>query len=133
MVARPVVLSLMLAAVAGCGNGGPTAPSLPQPTGFGIARPFSTHVAIDATFQGGGRTVPGLLLLPPGAQPHPVLVLVRGSKRWTRVDYEPFTANFVSRGYGVFSYDKAAAGDFDRFADDAAAAARLIGGHPRVT
>ena len=72
-----------------------------------------TPVAIeeDFRFQGGGLTLAGSLVLPPGEGPHPAIVLTHGSEAGTRRGYRVFVQLFIEQGIAVMRYDKRGVGD----------------------
>jgi pimeloyl-ACP methyl ester carboxylesterase len=92
------------------------------------------HVPLKMTkakFQSHGATLSGVLIEPPTPGPHPLLVYVHGSERYSPLEiYYPYL--FASYGISVFAYDKrGTAGsegeytqNFQLLADDAAAALR---------
>lgn len=87
------------------------------------------------TFRNGKVKLAGKLTSPPGAGPHPSVVLIHGSNDEDRDHLDPWAGFFVSRGFAVLSYDKRgvreSAGDwkradFDDLAGDALAGVRLL-------
>ncbi len=84
----------------------------------------------DTTFQSGGLKLRGRLVLPKGAGPVPIIVMVHGSESYAAVDIYPHQRLLPAEGVGVFVYDKRGTGksegtytqDFSALADDAVAA-----------
>ncbi|MFQ5789888.1 MAG: alpha/beta hydrolase family protein [Acidobacteriota bacterium] len=97
-----MALFLYIVATAACDNS-PTSPKDPVT--------FPTHRQIEVRVPAAGASLAAGLLLPPTEGPHPVLIMVRGSYRWTRLSYDGFTANFVDRGIAVWTYDRRGAGE----------------------
>jgi pimeloyl-ACP methyl ester carboxylesterase len=82
-------------------------------------------------FQSHGTTLSGVLIDPPAPRPHPLVVFVHGSERYSPLKlYYPYL--FASYGISVFAYDKRGTGqsegeytqNFELLADDASAALR---------
>lgn len=77
-----------------------------------------------------GTKLAGRLVLPKGAGPVPVFVMVHGSEKYSGRDIYPQQRLFPAKGVGVFVYDKRGTGhsaghysqDFSLLADDATAA-----------
>jgi len=67
----------------------------------------------DVRFHGGGVTLAGTLLLPPGAGPHPALAFTHGSEPANRnhPSYRASVRPFVDAGIAVLIYDKRGVGD----------------------
>ncbi|HEX4301237.1 MAG TPA: alpha/beta hydrolase [Rhizomicrobium sp.] len=87
----------------------------------------------DTTFTGrDGVTLAGRLVLPKGAGPVPVVVLVHGSEDSSAIQSYAMQRMLPAEGVGAFVYDKRGTGaskgtytqDFDVLADDAVAAMR---------
>ena len=84
----------------------------------------------DTRFTGRGVELRGRLVMPPGTDAVPVVVLVHGSESYSAVDAYHAQHLFPAHGIGVFVYDKRGTGgsagkytqDFDLLADDAVAA-----------
>lgn len=96
----------------------------------------------DVTFQSGGVTLVGRLVLPPGSAKVPVVVLVHGSEPDSAIASYSLQRMFPAEGIGAFVYDKRGTGksggkytqDFGTLADDVGAAvaeARRLAG-PRL-
>jgi pimeloyl-ACP methyl ester carboxylesterase len=93
----------------------------------------------EARFDSHGTELSGVLIEPPAPGPHPLVVMVHGSERYSpRNSYYPYI--LAAYGLSVFAYDKrGTAGsdgeytqNFELLADDAAAAlkeARRLGGN----
>lgn len=93
------------------------------------------RLAFDVTetrFVSGGATLAGRLVLPPGKNSVPIVVLVHGSERDSARDYYALQRQFPSEGIGAFVYDKRGTGastgrytqNFLTLANDAIAASR---------
>ncbi len=93
------------------------------------------RIAFDVTetrFAGDGVTLAGRLVLPRGAGPVPIVVLVHGSENDSALDFYSLQRLLPSQGVGVFVYDKRGTGrsggkytqDFSVLANDAVAAMR---------
>ena len=93
----------------------------------------------DVRFQSDGVELVGRLVLPPGNERVPVVVLLHGSEHDSALDFESLQRRLPSQGVGAFVYDKRGTGasggqytqDFDQLARDAVAAlaqARKLGG-----
>ena len=93
----------------------------------------------DVRFQSDGVELVGRLVLPPGNERVPVVVLLHGSEHDSALDFESLQRRLPSQGVGAFVYDKRGTGasggqytqDFDLLARDAVAAlatARRLGG-----
>jgi pimeloyl-ACP methyl ester carboxylesterase len=85
----------------------------------------------EGKFQSHGATLSGVLIEPATPGPHPLVVFVHGSERYSPLKiYYPYL--FASYGITVFAYDKRGTGksegeytqNFELLADDAAAALR---------
>jgi len=85
----------------------------------------------EVKFNSHGATLSGVLIEPPTPGPHPLVVFVHGSERYSPLKiYYPYL--FASYGISVFAYDKRGTGqsegeytqNFELLADDAAAALR---------
>ena len=96
-------------------------------------------VVRDVRFQSDGVELVGRLVLPPGNERVPVVVLLHGSEHDSALDFESLQRRLPSQGVGAFVYDKRGTGvsggqytqDFDQLARDAVAAlaqARQLGG-----
>jgi pimeloyl-ACP methyl ester carboxylesterase len=85
----------------------------------------------DISFKSGGQTLFGRLVLPPGAEPVPIIVQVHGSEKTAASLYNHTQRLVPAQGVGVFVYDKRGTGrstgdytqDFQVLGRDAAAAA----------
>jgi len=100
------------------------------------------------TFESQGVTLAGEITYPAGQEPFPAVALVHGSGPATRADNAPLVTVFRDLGFVVLAYDKRGTGASGgayrgvgvRNSDsmiallgaDAAAAARLLAGDPRV-
>ncbi len=93
------------------------------------------RIAFDTTetkFAGDGVTLAGRLVLPRGAGPVPIVVLIHGSENFSARDFYALQRLLPAEGVGVFVYDKRGTGasqgkytqDFSVLADDAVAAMR---------
>jgi uncharacterized protein len=78
-----------------------------QPTRVGDELSVQTH---DVAFQNGAVTLAGLLVLPPGPGPHPVVVTLHGSGAATRNAFVSWAGLFASQGIGTLAYDKRGTG-----------------------
>lgn len=86
----------------------------------------------ETRFRSGNFELAGRLVMPPGRERVPVVVLVHGSERTSARDFYALQRLFPSFGVGVFVYDKrgtgASAGEYSQnyrvLADDAVAALR---------
>ena len=96
-------------------------------------------VVRDVRFQSDGVELVGRLVLPPGSERVPVVVLLHGSEHDSALDFESLQRRLPSLGVGAFVYDKRGTGvsggqytqDFEQLARDAVAAlaqARRLGG-----
>ncbi len=96
----------------------------------------------ETRFRGRGVDLAGRLVLPPGGEQAPVVVLVHGSESSSARNHSGLQYLYPAHGIGVFVYDKRGTGassgdytqDFDVLADDAVAAlaeARRLAG-PRL-
>jgi dienelactone hydrolase len=90
---------------------------------------------IEITFQNGGITLAGTLLLPDSSGPVPAIVLTHGSGPTTREEGRPFAERFVRLGMAALIFDKRGCGaskgmwydaSLDDLADDAIAAAAFL-------
>lgn len=87
---------------------------------------------VDTRFDGAGVELRGRLVLPPGRDKVPVVVMVHGSENYSGVDLYYQQYLFPSEGVGVFVYDKRGTGgssgkysqNFHELSDDAVAALR---------
>jgi uncharacterized protein len=86
-------------------------------------------------FQSGSVTLAGTVLIPPGQQRHPAIVLTHGSGPGPRNDLRMFAERFVRDRLVVLLFDKRGSGDsggswvkasLDDLADDAVAAANFL-------
>lgn len=85
---------------------------------------------VDTQFEVPGATLAGRLVLPPGDDPVPIVVLVHGAERSSARDHYALQRLFPSAGIGAFVYDKRGTGgstgrytqDFLVLANDAIAA-----------
>jgi len=124
-------LTLVALLLCACSDGGgPSGPS--DGSSLGPDQVYSTHVEVDVVVESRGSRLAARLLLPLTGEAVPLVALVRGSERWVRLGYEPFTANFVDRRIAVVSWDKRGTTSFEAFADDALAALRAAASPPRV-
>lgn len=90
---------------------------------------FDEH---DVTFHSHGVTLAGRLLMPPGEDRVPIVVLLHGSERDSALTYYALQRILPAEGVGAFVYDKRGTGksgghytqDFSLLADDAVAAVR---------
>jgi pimeloyl-ACP methyl ester carboxylesterase len=88
--------------------------------------------ATDTTFESDGVTLAGRLVMPPGAEAAPVIVLISGSETDSALQWTFRQRLYPAQGVGVFVYDKRGTGgsggeyseDVHLLARDAAAAAR---------
>jgi dienelactone hydrolase len=64
----------------------------------------------EVAFESDGALLQGTLLLPPGAGPHPAVVVVHGSPRLGRDFYAVWGVPLARRGLAVFVYDKRGTG-----------------------
>ncbi|HEY4365709.1 MAG TPA: alpha/beta hydrolase [Steroidobacteraceae bacterium] len=74
------------------------------------------RIAFDTTetrFQGAGVTLAGRLVMPKGAGPVPIVVLVHGSEHDSARDYYALQRLFPAEGIGAFVYDKRGTGASD--------------------
>jgi uncharacterized protein len=86
----------------------------------------------DTSFESAGVLLKGRLVMPPGRDPAPVVVLVHGSEDDSALLTYPLQRLFPALGIGAFVYDKRGTGisgghytqDFNVLADDAVAALR---------
>lgn len=86
----------------------------------------------DVSFESGGVTLAGRLVMPEGASAVPVVVLVHGSEQSSAREFFPLQRQFPGEGIGAFVYDKRGTGDskgtythdYGVLAADAAAAVR---------
>jgi pimeloyl-ACP methyl ester carboxylesterase len=90
---------------------------------------FDTH---ETRFDVAGVSLAGRLIMPPGKQRVPVVVLVHGSEDSSALDFYSLQRLFPVAGIGAFTYDKRGTGastgtfthDYHQLAADAAAALR---------
>lgn len=76
-------------------------------------------VQLDTRFQGSGVTLAGRLMLPPGEDRVPLVVLVHGAERDSALARYSLQREFASAGIGVFAYDKRGTGASDgRYTQD---------------
>jgi len=88
--------------------------------------------ALETRFRGAGVVLAGRLVMPPGNEPVPVVVLVHGSEDFSALEFYAHQRMFPGQGVGVFVYDKRGTGksegqythDYLLLANDAIAAAR---------
>jgi uncharacterized protein len=89
----------------------------------------------DTVFDGrGGIKLAGRLVLPPGKDPVPIVVLVHGAERESARESYALQRLLPAKNVGAFVYDKRGTGgsegkytqDFDTLADDAVAAVREV-------
>lgn len=103
-------------------------------TGDAPAPPFKEE---PVQFSNGETSLKGTLLLPPGAGPHPAIVLIHGTGRQTRDEWRFFGMLFARNGIAALLYDKRDVGhdpsgqkmdlvDLKDLAGDALAAVRLL-------
>ena len=64
----------------------------------------------NVTFQGAGVHLAGRLVMPPGDQRIPIVVLVHGSEHESALKFYPLQRQFPAEGIGVFVYDKRGTG-----------------------
>ncbi|MBU1376444.1 MAG: alpha/beta hydrolase [Alphaproteobacteria bacterium] len=91
-----------------------------------------TFDVAQSTFAGRDVSLAGRLILPPGRDPVPIVVLVHGSEDDSALDSNALQRLLPAAGVGAFVYDKRGTGastgkysqDFDLLADDAVAAMR---------
>ncbi|HEX9159948.1 MAG TPA: hypothetical protein VF835_06945, partial [Rhizomicrobium sp.] len=74
-------------------------------TGRRIA--FDIH---DTRFDSGGVKLVGRLVMPPGSQKVPVVVLVHGSEHDSALDFYALQRMFPAQGIGAFAFDKRGTG-----------------------
>jgi uncharacterized protein len=67
--------------------------------------------ATDTRFRGAGVDLAGRLVMPAGAAPVPIVVLVHGSERLSARDFYFLQRLLPSQGIGAFVYDKRGTGD----------------------
>jgi uncharacterized protein len=99
-------------------------------------RPVAVAVtAEEVRFTSGDVTLSGTLLLPPGAGPHPAVVVIHGRGKQTREGYRGWARLVAERGVACLIYDKrgsgASTGDYDTasmhdLANDAIAAISFL-------
>lgn len=92
----------------------------------------------EISFKSGDATLSGTLLIPPGSDARPAIILLHGSGLLTRYSFGPYPHFFTSLGLAVLVYDKrgagASTGQFmteasyypNGFTDDALAAFRYL-------
>jgi hypothetical protein len=88
--------------------------------------------ATEANFESHGTTLAGRLVMPPGKQRVPIVVLIHGSEDDSALTYQFLQRMLPTEGVGVFVYDKRGTGksaghytqDYSVLADDAVAALR---------
>ena len=96
-------------------------------------------VVREARFRSDGVELAGRLVLPPGDQHVPVVVLLQGSEHDSALEFDSLQRRLPGQGVGAFVYDKRGTGvsggqytqDFEQLAHDAIAAlatARRLGG-----
>ncbi len=93
----------------------------------GTRRKFDVH---EVVFHSHGTALAGRLVMPPGSDQVPVVVLLHGSETDSGLKYYSLQRMLPARGVGVFVYDKRGTGssggkytqDFSLLADDAVAA-----------
>lgn len=98
----------------------------------GVAGTRIAFDVADTTFAGRDVSLAGRLVLPKGAGPVPIVVLIHGSENDSARDSYALQRMLPAEGVGVFVYDKRGTGastgkytqDFDLLADDAVAAMR---------
>src|SRR5262245_24724436 len=90
---------------------------------------------VSVKFQSGSIALAGTLLVPPGEQRHPAIVLTHGSGPGPRNFLRKFADRFVADGLVVLLFDKRGSGEsggswinasLDDLADDAIAAAAFL-------
>lgn len=106
-------------------------PSLRQ-----TAKKLTSYRREAVSFASGTERLAGVLLLPPGKGPHPVLVLVHGSGATDRNNVLPITQFLLGHGMALLGYDKRGVGEstggdwktasLDELAQDAATAAAFL-------
>lgn len=110
-----------------------------------LAPRVSLYTEEEITFANGDVTLSGTLFRPPGAGPHPGVVLIHGSGAQTRVgswaQIRLAADAYARSGIAVLTYDKRGAGrstgnfdtsNFELLAGDAAAAVRLLQSLPGI-
>ncbi len=128
----PHLLVASVVAIAACTS------STPEPCTEGECIPIPS----------GEVTIAAELVLPSGAGPHPVLIMVHGSGRGTRQDFAGVVNTYRAAGFGTLRYDKRGAGDstgrfrdvtagnsievFDLLASDVLAIASYLAAEPAV-
>lgn len=99
--------------------------------------PLARH---EVTFSSGGVALAGTLVLPPGPQPYPAVVLLHGSGKPTRESwgYRSWAESFALRGVAALIFDRrgsadhAPAPDLATLAADARAAVSFLRGRPEL-
>ena len=95
----------------------------------------------NVSFRGVAGAITGVLLSPPGAGPHPAIVLIHGTGRTDRYNVLPIAHFLVSHGVALLGYDKrgvgGSAGDWrtaslDDLADDAVSAVEYLQGRKEI-
>ena len=92
------------------------------------------------TFPSGDLALRGKLVLPPGAGPHPAVVLVHGSESYSAVDHYFMPYLFAAHGVATLAYDKRGTGgsegeytqNFHVLARDVAAAVEALRARPDI-
>ncbi|MCP3803746.1 alpha/beta hydrolase [Allokutzneria sp. A3M-2-11 16] len=99
--------------------------------------PAAAHAA-DLTLDLGDVKTPASLFVPPGAGPHPGVVLVHGSGPGKRAQYQHVAEAFARQGIVALLYDKRTVGysqsqrDYSQLANDALTAFRVLRARPEV-
>jgi hypothetical protein len=100
-----------------------------------VARRVEDARSEEVRFAGGGATLAGTLMVPPGAGRWPAIVLLHGSGPQNRNGTLPFARFLVRHGFAILAYDKRGVGgsggdwreaSFDVLADDALAAVAFL-------
>ena len=95
----------------------------------------------NVSFRGAAGTIAGVLLSPPGAGPHPAIVLIHGTGRTDRYNVLPIAHFLVSHGVALLGYDKRGVGgsvgdwrtaSLDDLAADAVSAAEYLQGRKEI-
>ncbi|HET6889823.1 MAG TPA: alpha/beta hydrolase [Pyrinomonadaceae bacterium] len=123
-----LVLLLMFIVGLASGTVAPQQSALPAGETNGIRE-------VSVKFQSGAVTLAGTVLIPPGQQRHPAIVLTHGSGSGPRIGNRMFADRFARNGLVVLLFDKRGSGEsggswtnasLDDLADDAIAAANFL-------
>ncbi len=98
--------------------------------GIGATGERIEFVIQDVRFEGAGEALAGRLVLPPGDEPVPLVVLIHGSEASSALDFAYLQRLMPAQGVAAFVYDKRGTGsstgsytqDFELLAADAVAA-----------